>query len=335
MGSVCSWLESARVFAFCGQDSDLLFLDMGDGIMIDAVCPDEVASVIANWKPARISAADKASLEAHLPQLRDWVSATAPQTEAAARGLLYAGSRLLLWMGSKYGVTDARSVLNRDTINNFIFAFEQHRDDGWKASTRSALNSLRRTLIPDEWERLTVPISARPTTAGYSKSEELGFRVSASLPGYRNPTARKWVTAAALGAGLNGREIAESRVEDAARIADTRIAVQVGGRRPRLVPIRDEYSELAAEAIESARQGPFLTGRGANSAYDIASRLNGGLSLARARSTWLSAHLQQGTPLPALQLIAGSVSPKTLGELSGRLASSLTPLDAATQGLKP
>lgn len=305
------------------------------GTMTSAESPENVKAVIAGYRPARLTDGEMAELEPLLPQLRDWVLAVAPQTEPSARNLLYLMSRLLLWMSAEYGATDKESVLNRDTFTAFVFTAQEHRADGWKLSARSALNKLRRKLNPDEWDLTAIPLSAPPTSVAYTAPEEHLFRLAAQLPGYRNTTARLWTAAATLGAGLNGAEIAAARVEHLVDLDDGRIGIEVHGARPRLVPIRAEYTPLAADAAEQAGCGRFFSARGANATYDIASRLNDGLSLPRARSTWLSAHLAAGTPVPALQLMAGSLSPKTIKDLSSRIAGTLTHREAAAQGLTP
>ena len=58
------------------------------------------------------------------------------------------------------------------------------------------------------------------------------------------------------------------------------------------------------------------------------------LSLRRARSTWLAAHLVAGTPLPALRAIAGRLSAYRLDMLLAALGDSLDAEAAAVQGLR-
>ena len=66
-----------------------------------------------------------------------------------------------------------------------------------------------------------------------------------------------------------------------------------------MVPIRRAYTELVREALEHSQNGRFIQTTGQNIVYWIGSGLDigdgEGLSLRRARSTWLHAHLLAGT----------------------------------------
>ena len=57
------------------------------------------------------------------------------------------------------------------------------------------------------------------------------------------------------------------------------------------------------------------------------------LSVRRARSTWLVAHLHASTSLAVLRQIAGPVSADTLTALLTASATDLDPMDAASGGL--
>ena len=58
-----------------------------------------------------------------------------------------------------------------------------------------------------------------------------------------------------------------------------------------------------------------------------------GLSLRRARSTWLSAHLVAGTPLASLRRVAGPLSSNTLDGLLGYANASTDDMTAVTGAL--
>ena len=125
---------------------------------------------------------------------------------------------------------------------------------------------------------------------------------------------------------------------DLVEMGDGRLAVDVSGRNPRVVPIRGDYTETLREAAEEAAgQAKFFSGKHKNAALYIAEKLIveglGGLSILRSRSTWLTAHLVAGTPLGALRKIAGPLSVRTLNSLVDAAAETLTPEEAARQGL--
>ena len=88
-------------------------------------------------------------------------------------------------------------------------------------------------------------------------------------------------------------------------------------RNPRLVPIRACWTETARRAAQLAHQRHgdrpttrFIGAADKNAVTRLAASLDfgqGGLSLRRARATWLTAHLLAGTPLVALRIIGSSL----------------------------
>lgn len=294
-----------------------------------------VAVVIATWQPSQLPAEEIEWLTPHMERIRRWVVALGPSSESYAGYLLYAASRVLLLAERHFGVTDDESVLNPVTINELVAYALPDMSDGSKLTFRSSLRAIGRAVNPHLFEPPLVPLRAPEVKAAYTPTEERNFRIAAGLSGYRTVVERKWTLAGGCGAGLNGQEIRRAEVGDLVPLVGGRVAVQVHGKKARLVPIRTDYTALALEAAEAAQEGRFFTARGANATYDAASRLCDGLSLRRARSTWLTAHLRAGTAPPVLRVIAGGVSEKTLRELSARIESEMTPHDAALQGLKP
>ena len=95
---------------------------------------------------------------------------------------------------------------------------------------------------------------------------------------------------------------------------------------------------MALRAVEYADSDRFVTAKSSNAVYAAARRVMvhgfGYLELARARSTWLQAHLKAGTPLAALRVIAGPLSMGTLDALLGSIPDALTPEAAAVEGLR-
>ena len=84
------------------------------------------------------------------------------------------------------------------------------------------------------------------------------------------------------------------------------------GPRARLVPVRAIYTEMVREAAEETSSGKFITAEGRNAVHRTAERLaTDGLSLPRARNTWLTVHLVAGTPLAVLRVLEGPVSMNT------------------------
>ena len=104
--------------------------------------------------------------------------------------------------------------------------------------------------------------------------------------------------------------------------------------------VRISVGSLADQvrAVEFAGDGPFIRAASRNAVFIAAERVMvhgfGHLEFARARSTWLKAHLEAGTSLPALRAIAGPLSMNTLDALIGPISEALTPEAAAAEGLK-
>ena len=302
-------------------------------VSLAASSPD-VAATIAMWQPSRLSDEQIEWFKPYAQRIRRWVVAAAPQSEAYARVQLHAAFRTLLVARDAFGVIDDESLLNPDTLNELFAYGMPDVDEGSRLTMRSALWAIGRAVNPHLFEPVRVPLRAPEVKAAYSAIEERDFRIAAGLPGYRNAVERRWTVAGSCGGGLNGRELKIAQVDDLVPLVDGRIAVQVRGERERLVPIRSDYTALVLEAAEDAQTGRFFSVSGPNAAYDTASRLCGGLSLRRTRSTWVAAHLRAGTTPSVLRVIAGGVSEKTLRELSARIEAELAPREAALQGLR-
>ena len=135
-----------------------------------------------------------------------------------------------------------------------------------------------------------------------------------------------------------GSELGKATVDDIEETAGGRLIVRTKGLKARLVPIRLAHTDLVREALDHAHTGRFIKTTGRNSVYRISSALDTGdgkgLSLRRARSTWLLAHLVAGTSLPALRWLAGSLSANTLAELLPEAADLLDNETAVTEGLR-
>ena len=155
---------------------------------------------------------------------------------------------------------------------------------------------------------------------------------------------RLWVAAGACGAGLNGVELGAAETGDLRELGHGRLAVQVRGHRPRMVPVRVRWTDTVRQAARLAHQRHgratsawFIGSRSKNAVSKLAAGLDfgqGGLSLRRARSTWLTAHLLAGTPLAALKEIAGPLSMQTLDDLLAGVDGAVDHEQAAVEGLR-
>ena len=296
-----------------------------------------VTRVLDGWCPVGWSDDDLRALESVRETVRDWVVQAAPGNPHVARRLLRTTAMLTLWAHRTLGTTDVRTVLDPRNVEYWVMKVNSHRSSAWRENARGALRTVGRAANPAGWPapprevgRLTVP-------APYPQAEETAFVRAAKLAGRSNRAGRLWAVAGAFGGGLYGRELDRARVDDIIEVANGRLAVSARGPKARLVPFRKTYTKLVLQAVTVARKGRFVTTTGGNSVYHISGGLDTGdgegLSLRRARSTWLQAHLVAGTPLAALRRVAGPISANTLDALLQDVAVSLDDTQAVMEAL--
>lgn len=304
--------------------------------------PADIDECLKRWRPK--GTVDAALLETVLPTARAWVKASSPTDKADAQRMMRPVTGLLLWAHPKLGTLDAATVLSSHNIELWTMHVNKHREPWWLNAARSALRQVSQAMNPDDWPPKPKPIETTPPPRAYDTNEELTFKLLAHLPGHDNRAGRLWVTAATLGAGLAGDELVSGRVEDVTEVAD-RLVIQVRGDHERVVPVRQVWTPTLIEAIKAAEAAPssddmtgqFITARNCKTGQQISRTLapaNGQpLSLRRARSTWLAAHLAAATPLVVLRIIAGPVSMRRLNVLVDNAAETLDANTAYLRGL--
>ncbi len=293
----------------------------------------DVTRMLERWQPTGWEAVDVRLLEPLISSVREWVAAAEPSNPNRARHMLSATALMVVWAKRNLGTTDVGSVLHPENVELFSMVVNKHRPAMWRESTRGVLRTVGRAANP-YWPPPPSITGRRPIAAPYTRSEETKWVRAGRLVGRANRAARMWVVGGSLGGGLRGPELVAARTEDVVGIADRQLAVRVRGRQPRLVPIRQTYTDLVWEAISDAPGGRFITSTSRNAVHwtvDLLTPLNGEkLSLRRARSTWLLAHFVAGTPLNVLQHVAGSLSGNTL---TGLLQHTEGTLDDETAAL--
>ena len=279
---------------------------------------------IAQYRPRGLEA-DPADVEAVMARVRQRVAAAAPATPKAARVLLWAATRHALW-GHEFGIDDDEVLYQRRSVEAFLVAQRRRQPASWRYEMRSALRRLGTAANPAEWPPPPPRIGRRGPPRPYEPHQERGFIANALLDGYPQRAGRLFIAGAALGAGMSGPAIRAARVEDLVDLRGGRVGVRVAGRLAGVVPARAPYTTLLREAACETGTGTFVVTDSANGVYGVAAGLtSAGLSLPRARATWLAAHLVAGTRLPALQAVAGPVSLNTLAALLPAACSALTP----------
>ena len=296
----------------------------------------EAEVVIATWIPHSVRGAPPAVLAA----VRTLAAALHPETAMAARRLLWALAPFGEWADKTLGSFAAHSLNDRN-VEVWISAVNTHRPQGWRNASRSVLRQVGRAVNPAGWPETPDAVGRPPACAPYDPDEEALLRFAAGLPGVDDSATALWVAAASCGAGMRGPEISAAETGDLAEIEADRLVVSVRDRDSRVVPIRASWTDTARQAVRLVKQRAnpcprFVIPKDRNAAARAANRVSIGdtaLSLRRARATWLTAHLEAGTPLPVLREVAGPLSAATLDDLLAAAGHAVTPEQAVSAAL--
>ena len=271
-----------------------------------------------------------------LPVVRCWVAAARPGDVPMARRMFCAVSEFAMWMYETSGVVDVR-LLCPGNVEYWANEVNADRAETWRSDKRWLLRRVGRAGFGDGWPSVGEPTRKHVPISPYTPGDETAFRISATLPARAEPAGRRWVVAATLGAGLLSPAIAAAETSDVIALGGGRVGVRVGGRHPRVVPVRRDYTPLVTEAAGLVGDGTFVSASHRTAVSALCRQVGFGshasLSVRRARSTWLVAHLRARTSLAALRQIAGPVSCDTLTGLLTASATGLDPVDAAVGGL--
>ena len=293
--------------------------------------------MVQNWRPTNWSEGDLRTLEPLLPTIRKWVTAVPPRDATQAQRFLGAVAGIAVWAHRMLGTVDRDIVLTPENVEYWSMSQNPQRSPKWRERTRWLLRIVGRAANPTAWPPPPQKVSRLKVAEPYTAVEEKEFVAAARLPGRSNRATRMWIVAGALGAGLNGVEVAAARTTDLQNLDNGRLVVRVRGNNTRPVPIRAAYTDLARAAASLCLAGRFVAGDHRNAVHTVTRRLGPvnaqGLSLRRARSTWLSAHLVAGTPLASLRRIAGPLSSNTLDGLLGYANASTDDMTAVTGAL--
>lgn len=296
------------------------------------------AAAIRDWLPLAARGADPVALAEVLPAARSAVAVTAPRHRDDAERMLRAVVPLLLWARRALGTVDAAAVLVPDVVEHWSMAVNAAQGRAWRQDARGVLTRVGRAANPRGWPKTRKQLGSTRVASPYDNCEEVSWRLAASRACKPACTDAAFMVVAAAGAGMSGPEIAAAEPGDIVDVGDGRLAVSVRGPNARLVPIRRQYTHLAEQAVAAAAGRRFVRSRDPNAVHRVAERLAAaggrGLSLRRARSTFLAAHLQAGTPLAALRVIAGPVSMRTLDDLLTGAARDVDADTALQQGLE-
>ena len=297
----------------------------------------ETETALSVFVPQDLRSEDPAELELVMSTARAAVAKTAPRSPKEAKERLRYLAPMLLKVHRELGSVDLQRVLVPNKVEAYAIGMLDKKGPRWCADARSMLTHIGRVNNPQRWPRKPKSLGAHKISEPYDGDDEVLWRAIADHMCEPGRPEEAWAAAAAIGAGISGAVLSGLTPSDVVEMGEGRLAMRIPDPKPRLVPIRLHYTDLARRALEAADGKPFISAKGCNAAHHAAKRLapqNGeGLSYWRARSTWLAAHLRVGTPLPALWRIAGGLSIGRLADLIEPLAAELDDETAATQGL--
>ena len=303
-----------------------------------AMAAAEVERCLVEWLPVAARALDPEVLAVVEPSARSAVSAAAARTVADVRRMLRASFGITAWALEELGFLAVETTWHPDSVRRFVDEANAHRSVDWRQQASRTLNKVGRAVNPQFWPVPTQTLSRTGAVPPYSAQVEEALAHAAILLGRPGRTAELAVASLSLGGGLDAPRIAVAGPGDVIELGGGRLGVRVRGPHERVTPIRDAYTELVRRAVRFADGELFVTARSRNAVYKTAGRVMvhgvGHLGLARARSTWLRAHLVAGTPLAALRAIAGPLSLNTLNDLLGPAAEEFAVKAAAVEGLR-
>jgi hypothetical protein len=240
---------------------------------------------------------------------------------AAAKRVRRLLQRLVDWSVGEGMALDREIILDPDTVDRFVeVGLAADRSQATYRSILRKIGPLLTTTAP--WTPRPVAVRRRTLAPPYGDEEiELLIGDGAHQPTPHRRKAARALLTLGLGAGLDGRWVTKIGAGDVGRRGPV-VVVRVGEPMARAVVVRARWEQDLLDLARTAGD-EFLVG-GRSESRNRTGHLVASLEVptghpqlapARLRSTWLLAHLQQGTRLPELCQIAGIQSPAVLSEL--------------------
>lgn len=278
------------------------------------------SSVIAAFAPRRLSGEESAFA-------RRVVTSAEPESPSRAKALLFAAGKLATY-GSSIGLElEEEMLLTESVIERFV-----RSSHAGSAPTRRTLRTNLRYLQRASLEHPPPRPQSLPrkrAKAPYSPAEIASYLALCDA----QPTKLRRTRASALiclgaGAGLIGGELRSVRGTDVV-CRSGGVLVEVGGRRPRVVPVLAPYHRRLLCAAGLLGEAYLVAGRDPDShnvTNPLVRSLSGGIDLprleaGRLRSSYL-VDCAERIGLRALMDAAGITSSQRLGDLVAHLEGS-------------
>ena len=298
-----------------------------------------VMEELDGYLPMCIRKEDQETIDTIMSVALPVIEVTNPSNYVQGQTRLRMFAEMLLHVHRHEDDMDLDTILVADYIEHYITVENEDESHGWQRTARAVLRGISQDANPQAWPVKPKNLKGIRVAVAYSEDEESAFRLAGELACHRAQIDRAFTVVGSLGLGLTGADIGSVESTHVADLGDGRLAVWVVRKNEyHLVPVRVAYTTLLRETLEQVGRGRFIHQKYCNAVPNIAQRIVfeglGYLSLSRARSTWITAHLLAGTPLAALRYIAGPLAGNTLAGLMDAASKGLTPEEAALQGLR-
>lgn len=248
--------------------------------------------------------------------------AICPPTHLSAQRSMGVVSRFSAWGATEFITLAEESLFTPSQVETFIRIMEDASPTS-RATYRSRLETIGRAVTTKApWPPLEEAISRAVRQPPYMQFDLAAIEADLA----NQPTELKWragwtVHAFGLGVGPFPAEFLAITADDIT-VTDGVVEVALGeGPTRRVVPVLAPYGALILELAERFSEGPIIYPL--RRKWDLntlirkvrLSNLTPPLSGHRYRSTWLTRHLELGTPLKLLLPAAGLVEAKALHDL--------------------
>ncbi len=245
--------------------------------------------------------------------VQDTVAITVPLTSYSASRMSMVVTMYVDWCFNQQGLPlNAKLLFRVEAIEHFVRHAPTNLGEGTLRNYRSMLLRVSEILLPEHNPVPLKPLNARSSVPPYSSEEIARLRLWARGQN-TDLKERKAMLMLALcaGAGLRAIEVAELRRQDIVRDSEGTL-VNVGGTKPRSVPMLAEWEPFAQFAIRALDPRALVFVEQSrishrNTLSRFAEHTSGTIKPRsdRLRATWIVCHLQAGTPMKALMAAAG------------------------------
>lgn len=276
--------------------------------------PPEVDQAITEYSP-KLASATLWSDHGELVLSR--VRALRPQGVEAARRLLSAGAGILAFANDNHIPLQPETLFSDEVIERYIATGVKGRS-GTRATLRSRLRRLQNASVPAQ-----IPeISYRRVKPPYDRNELAGmWRMVSAQPSAKRKRRLQALYCLCLGAGCDSTDLRHVYGTSVRTTGDI-VLVDIGGRRPRTVPVFAGLGETLIELAEETGQGLLIGGNPdhVQVVNALTASATGGDDLARLnptrlRHSWMVALMSARIPLSQLASLAGIATLRVFEDL--------------------